>query len=177
MAVKVLRTGFDTSPEAIERFRREAVACAQVRHDNIVEVYESGDVDGRPFYAMALLRGRSLSRLIRSGPMPTPQETCRRLADVADALHTLHEHGIIHRDIKPSNIMIEESGRMVLADFGLARTLVSAALTKTGEALGTPLYMSPEQLMGRGDEVNRRSDVYGLGATLYEVFAGHPPFP
>ena len=176
VAVKVLRTGFDTAPEAIERFRREAVACAQVRHDNIVEIYESGDVDGRPFYAMALLRGQSLSQLIRGGSMPTAQETCRRLASVADALHTLHEHGVIHRDIKPSNIMIEESGRMVLADFGLARTLVSAALTKTGEALGTPLYMSPEQLMGRGEEVNRRSDVYGLGATLYEALAGHPPF-
>ena len=153
VALKILRTGFDTHPKAIQRFRREARACAQVRHDNIVKIFEAGAHDGE---------------------LPAPTELAAGIAEVADALHVLHQHGIIHRDIKPSNIMVEPSGRMTLADFGLARTVAGEALTQTGERLGTPLYMSPEQLLGAADEVNARSDIYGLGASLYEVIEGRP---
>ena len=176
VAVKVLRTGFDTTPEAIARFKREAVACAQVRHDHIVEVYEAGEVEDRPFYAMTLLRGRSLGQVAKDGDLPEPRELCGRMAGVADALQQLHEAGIVHRDIKPHNIMVEPSGRMVLADFGLARTVASEQLTQTGDTLGTPLYMSPEQLMGQREQISGRTDVYGLGATLYEVLAKQPVF-
>ncbi len=176
VAIKVLRPGFDTSPDAITRFRREAEACARVRHDHVVEVYEAGEAEGRPYYAMALLDGRSLSAIARSGGLPAPRELARRVAKVADALHAIHGKGVVHRDVKPGNIMADSEGRMVLADFGLARSVGTATLTKTGEALGTPLFMSPEQLLGDRARIDGRSDVYGLGATLYELLAGRPLF-
>ncbi len=176
VALKVLRTGFDTDPLALERFRREARACAQVRHDHIVEIYEAGTAEGRPFYAMPILTGTSLSALIRTGKVPPPVELAKGIAGVADALDALHRAGIVHRDIKPANIMVEPGGKMILADFGLARTATSQALTQTGQALGTPLYMSPEQVVGQTREVDGRSDVYGLGVTLYEALSGQPPF-
>jgi tRNA A-37 threonylcarbamoyl transferase component Bud32 len=176
VALKILRSGFEDDPLAYERFRREARACAQVRHDHIVTIYEAGQVEGRPFYAMPVLEGSSLLELIRAGEVPPPEELCRGLADVADALQALNEAGIVHRDVKPANIMVEPGGRMILADFGLARTAATQTLTATGQALGTPLYMSPEQLLGRKEEIDGRSDVYGLGVTLYEALAGRPPF-
>ena len=176
VALKVLRQGFDASPDAITRFRREAEACARVRHDHVVEVYEAGEEEGRPYYAMTFLDGRSLSAIARSGGLPEPRELARRVAKVADALHAIHQEGIVHRDVKPGNIMADSQGRMVLADFGLARSVGAATLTKTGEALGTPLFMSPEQLLGDRGKIDGRSDVYGLGATLYELLAGRPLF-
>lgn len=176
VALKVLRTGFDTEPLALERFRREARACAQVRHESIVEIYESGFAEGRPFYAMPILSGNSLAELIREGRAPGPKELCRGFAGIADALDALHRAGIVHRDIKPGNIMVSPEGKMILADFGLARTAASQALTQTGQALGTPLYMSPEQVIGQKEEIDGRSDIYGLGATMYEALSGKPPF-
>ncbi|MGQ0615315.1 MAG: serine/threonine-protein kinase [Planctomycetaceae bacterium] len=177
VALKVLRTGFDTQPQALERFRREARACAQIHHDHIVAVYEAGEIEERPYYAMTLLEGKSLGDLIRAKAVPPARELCAALAGVADALHRLHQAGIVHRDLKPSNLMrLEEGGRIVLADFGLARTIAAESLTLTGEALGTPLYMSPEQLLARQDEINGRTDVYGLAASLYEALALRPVF-
>ncbi len=176
VAIKILRTGFDTEPVALERFRREAQACAQVRHDHIIEIYESGQVKGRPYYAMPLLEGRTLSECIKSGRVPDPVELCSGLANIADALDALHRAGIVHRDVKPSNILIDPSGKWVLCDFGLARTAETQALTQTGEALGTPFYMSPEQILGKREEIDGRTDVYGLGVTMYEALAGRPPF-
>jgi len=176
VALKVLRQGFDSSTEAITRFRREADACGRIHHDHVVEVIEAGEAEGRPYYAMTYLDGRSLSAIARTRGMPEPRELARRVADVADALHTIHQAGIVHRDIKPGNIMADSTGRMVLADFGLARSTGAATLTRTGEALGTPLFMSPEQLLGDRAQVDGRTDVYGLGATLYELLAGRPLF-
>ncbi|MDH3590685.1 MAG: protein kinase [Planctomycetota bacterium] len=176
VALKILKSGFDTHPTAIERFRREARACAQVRHDHIVEVYEAGEHEGRHFYAMALMKGQSLKQAARDGRLPEAKELAQHIAGVVDALAELHERGIVHRDIKPSNIMMETAGRMVLADFGLARTVASEQLTMTGETLGTPLYMSPEQLLGDIDKIDGRTDVYGMGASLYEILAGQPIF-
>jgi hypothetical protein len=176
VALKVLRQGFDESPDAVARFRREAGACARVRHDHIVEILDAGEAEGRPYYAMTLHEGRSLSALARSDALPEPKELARRLAKVADALHAIHSEGIVHRDVKPGNIMADAKGRMVLADFGLARSAGAATLTRTGEALGTPLFMSPEQLLGDRARVDGRTDVYGLGATLYELLARRPLF-
>jgi predicted Ser/Thr protein kinase len=175
-ALKVLRQGFDESPEALARFRREAEACARIRHEHVVEIHEAGEAEGRPFYAMTFLDGRSLSALARSGALPEPKELARRMAKVADALHAIHKAGVVHRDVKPGNIMADSGGRMVLADFGLAKSAGAATLTRTGEALGTPLFMSPEQLLGDRGLVDGRSDVYGLGATLYELLARRPLF-
>jgi serine/threonine protein kinase len=168
VALKILKSGFDTQPTAIERFRREAKACAQVRHDQIVEIYEAGEVDGRHFYAMAVLRGETLGEC----ELPEPRKLAESAAGIADALDMLHQRGIVHRDVKPRNLVVEPSGRMVLADFGIARTVTSESLTQTGEMLGTPLYMSPEQLLGANKEVDGRTDVYGLGAALYEARSG-----
>ncbi|MHC4858525.1 MAG: serine/threonine-protein kinase [Planctomycetota bacterium] len=176
VALKVLRTGFDTEPLALERFRREARACAQVRHDNIVQIYEAGQVEGRPYYSMPLLEGRSLSELIREDHVPEPEVLAKGMAGIADPLETLHAAGIVHRDVKPGNIMVEPSGRMILADFGLARTAAAHSLTQTGQALGTPLYMSPEQLLAKAEAIDGRTDVYGLGVTIFEALTGKPPF-
>ena len=176
VALKVLRTGLDTDEVTRERFRREAQALAQVHHDHIVEIYEFGELDGRPYYAMSLIQGPTLADLDERDRRPDPREVCRGLAGVANALHTLHEAGMIHRDVKPSNIMIAPNGRYMLADFGLARTAMSATVTRTGDALGTPLYMSPEQILGNRDGIEARTDIYGLGATLYQMLTGRPPF-
>lgn len=176
VAIKVMRAGFDTDPLARERFLREAQACQKVNHTNVVEILAAGEHDTRPYYAMTLIRGSSLSDLGRRGDMPAPPALCRGLAGIAAALHTMHRVGIVHRDVKPSNIVVEPEGRMVLTDFGLARMDIASTLTRTGSSLGTPLYMSPEQMMSRREDVDGRSDVYGLGATLYEALTGSPPF-
>ena len=176
VALKVLRTGVDTDRVARERFHREARALAHVKHDNIVEIYEADEIDGRPYYAMSLVNGPTLKELLKSGQAPEPREVCRGLAGVADALATLHAEGIIHRDVKPQNIIVDADGRYMLADFGLARSSLAETMTQSGDALGTPLYMSPEQILGNRDEIEERTDVYGLGATLYEMLAHQPPF-
>jgi len=175
VALKLLKGAFDEDDAAIERFRREAMALAKVKHDHVVVVYEAGETDGRSFYAMELLDGVPLSKLSQDRALPPMTEVFGQMSGVADALQTLHDAGIVHRDVKPSNIVVKNDGRMVLADFGLARTATSEALTRTGEALGTPYYMSPEQLLGKKGGVDGRADVYALGATLYELVAGTPP--
>jgi len=176
VALKVLRTGLDTDEVTRERFRREAQALAQVHHDHIVEIYEFGELDGRPYYAMSLVQGPTLADLVKHDKLPEPRTLCRGLAGIANALQTLHEAGMIHRDVKPSNIMIAPNGRYMLADYGLARTAMSATVTRTGDALGTPLYMSPEQILGNRDAIESRTDIYGLGATMYQMLTGKPPF-
>ena len=178
-AVKVLRSGFDRDLEARERFRVEAYATAQVRHDHIVEIFEAGEIEGHPFYAMGLVEGRPLSALIAAKRLPPLRDLCRELAGIADALDTLHHASpaIVHRDVKPSNIMVRPDGRMILADFGLALASNGLALTRTGVAIGTPLYMPPEQMLGRRGEMDARADIYALGATLYETVALKPVFP
>lgn len=176
VALKVMRAAFDTDVNARERFLREAQACKQVTHPCIVEIISAGEIEGRPYYAMTLIRGSSLAALTRRGEAPDPIPLCSGLAGVASALALMHAHGIVHRDIKPSNIMVQADGHMVLADFGLARVELASTLTRTGSSLGTPLYMSPEQMMSRREEIDGRSDIYGLGATLYEALAGKPPF-
>ncbi|MDJ0974554.1 MAG: serine/threonine-protein kinase [Planctomycetota bacterium] len=176
VALKVMRAGFDTDAHARERFLREARACQQVNHLNVVEIYAAGEIEERPYYAMTLIHGETLSDRVRHGEPIAPKRLCRGLAGVAAALTTMHEVGIVHRDVKPSNIIVEKGGRMVLADFGLARMDIASTLTRTGSSLGTPLYMSPEQMMSKREEVDGRSDVYGLGAAMYEALTGRPPF-
>jgi len=176
VALKVLQTRYDTDDVARERFRREARACAQVRHPHIVEIHDFGDVEGDLYYSMALLKGRTLADVVRAGEPVDPKDLFRRIAEIADALEALHAAGIVHRDVKPLNILVEPDGKMILADFGLARTADAGKLTSSNFALGTPHYMSPEQVLGKRRQIDGRADVYGLGATLYEVLAGHTMF-
>jgi serine/threonine-protein kinase len=165
-----------TDPRSVERFRREAMAQAAVVHENLCQIFEIGEVAGRPYLAMQYVHGRPL---IDVAPAMSLEEKVRCVADVADAVHEAHAAGLIHRDIKPGNIMIEERasvGTPILMDFGLARQASHPGLTVTGSLLGTPSYMSPEQARGEVSGLDNRTDVYGLGATLYAILAGRPLF-
>ncbi len=185
VAVKILPATFALLASRTERFRREAQAAARLRHPNLVAIYTIGDDAGLAYFAMELITGESLSSRIRerAGLPRTPSEfdSLARLAQqVADALAYAHEQGVIHRDIKPSNILLEPDGTPRVTDFGLAKlvdasTEPSSDVSYTGEVLGTPFYMSPEQAAGDKD-LDGRSDVYALGVTLYELLCGHPPF-
>lgn len=160
----------------IERFRKEAQAAARLQHDNIVTVYEVGEVDGCHYFSMQYVPGDSLSDRLRAGPLDNKQ-SARLLEPVCRAVHAAHQVGVLHRDIKPQNIMIEaESERPRIADFGLAKLADDKVeLTKSGEMMGTPPYMPPEQF---GDAANctAKADIYSLGATLYHSLSGRPPF-
>jgi hypothetical protein len=178
LAVKVLRMELAQSANFMDRFEREAMTAAQLRHPNIVPIYTIGEKDGLAYIVMPLIKGETLQALLeRDGPLPMA-ETCRILTDAASALAAAHGVGLIHRDIKPDNIMLEGAERRVLLmDFGIAKMLSGsdAALTGTGVLIGTPLYMSPEQ--GSGDkDTDQRSDIYSFGVVAYHMITGKPPF-
>jgi serine/threonine-protein kinase len=178
LAVKVMSTARLSNETARERFRREAKLLARVRHPNVIQVHDAGEDGGRLWYSMDVVKGESLEeRVQRSGPLD-PLTACAFLRDVALAVQAIHDQGILHRDLKPANILIDEAGKPLLADFGLALDLDqddATRLTKTGASVGTPMYMSPEQVHAKRD-VDARADVYGLGAILYYALAGQEPF-
>lgn len=177
VAVKTLPGGDLASAEARARFRNEALVTARLKHPNLVTVHEVGDADGVPFLVMELVEGRPLNEVL-AGPPLAPKLAARWLHDVALAVQHAHENGVLHRDLKPSNILIEsgdDGGRPRVTDFGLAKLAdVESSFTRTGSAVGSPAYMPPEQ--ARYGEYTVRSDVYGLGAILYTVLTGRPPF-
>jgi WD40 repeat protein/predicted Ser/Thr protein kinase len=161
--------------KVIERFRAEAQAVAQLEHDNILPLYDVGEINGRPFFSMRHVEGRGLEEVLRNGPMPD-LAAAAILEPVARAVHYAHSRGLVHRDIKPRNILLDGNGRPYVTDFGLAKSLASGQeLTQTLEVLGTPAYMSPEQALGQS-ELGPATDIYSQGATLYELITGRPPF-
>ncbi|MCO5169152.1 MAG: serine/threonine protein kinase [Planctomycetes bacterium] len=173
LALKVL---LGADPSVLERFRREADALRFLsRHPGIVSLRDLGVHDGRPYVVMDLVDGGSLERRLAAGDLPREQGA-RLLVGVARALHFAHEAGWVHRDVKPANVLLDRAGRPVVSDFGVARDLHGADLTRTGELVGTIAYMAPEQADGRREEIDRRTDVYALGAVLYEVLTGRRPF-
>jgi protein kinase-like protein len=177
VAIKVLPPDQANTGELRERFKREARTAARLSHPNIVPLYTFGEVSGLLYFVMAYVAGESLAgRLRRTGPLDS-EATCTLLAAVCDALDYAHRQGIVHRDIKPDNILIDaESDTPRLTDFGIARlALADAQLTSTGQLIGTPHYMSPEQAMGRSD-VGPRSDLYSLGVMAFEMLSGQHPF-
>ncbi len=182
VALKVIRSdrlkGMSTTArtELIERFRTEARATARLEHDNIVTVFDVGEFAGEHFYSMHYVEGNSLLELMRDGPISNRQ-TAEYLEPVARAVHFAHQSGILHRDLKPHNIMVESrSGRPLVADFGLAKLLEGhTQLTHDGDVIGTPSYMSPEQATA-SERVTTLSDVYAVGATMYHLLTGRPPF-
>jgi eukaryotic-like serine/threonine-protein kinase len=175
VALKMILSSHLAAPEALQRFQEEARAAATVTHPNIVAVYDAGHIDGQPYFAMQYVAGSSLSQRIRSGPI-APEDAAQLVLTVAGAVHHLHAHGIIHRDLKPSNILLDEAGNPYVTDFGLVKVLGGDShRTTTGAIVGTPSYMSPEQAVGRKD-LGPASDIYSLGAILYELLTGKPPF-
>jgi serine/threonine protein kinase len=176
VAVKMLLFGPLSSPEFVKRFRAEASAAASLLHPNIVAIHEVGVHQGQQYFAMDYVEGQSLAKLLANGPLPARRATSY-LKTIAEAIHYAHERGILHRDLKPSNVLIDANDQPRVTDFGLARRLEGdSELTVTGQVLGSPNYMPPEQAVGRRGKVSRRSDVYSLGAMLYHLMTGRPPF-
>ena len=178
VALKLLPGHATLDEREVTRFQREAHAAARLNHPHVVPIFGVGCDDRTHWIAMQLIRGESVERLLRRsrerGERPLPVTDVVRLAiAVADALAAAHAEGILHRDVKPSNLLLDEHGEVWVTDFGLAKSEGSATLTRTGETVGTPRYMAPEAFAGWADP---RSDVWGLGATLYELLAGRPAF-
>jgi serine/threonine protein kinase len=176
VALKVLHEQFTTDGDHVERFRREARSVAQLSHPNIVTVIDRGEQDGKQFIVFEYCDGENLKALVeREGPLPE-REAVEIVRQVARALGFAHEHGIVHRDVKPQNVLLNGDGETKVTDFGIARSQeVHGGLTQTGTVMGTSDYISPEQ--ARGGRVTPESDVYSLGAVLYELLTGEVPFP
>ncbi|HZR05519.1 MAG TPA: protein kinase [Candidatus Udaeobacter sp.] len=176
VALKVIGLGHWASDAHLKRFRREAEAAASLDHSGIVPIYEVGERDGSCYFSMKLVEGGQLDAVVRREPMPMRQAV-ELIAKVARTVHYAHEHGILHRDIKPGNILLDQKNEPHLTDFGLARLIeTESTVTRTMEVLGTPSYMAPEQAVGNNATVSSLTDVYGLGAVLYQLLTGQPPF-
>lgn len=191
VAVKLLLFGRFSTTEFVQRFRAEAAAAARLQHPNIVAIHEVGEHDGQHYFSMDYVEGHDLAELVRERPLPA-LEAARYLKVIAEAIHYAHEKGILHRDLKPSNILIDEFDQPRITDFGLAKFVIPASggatgmepadtgtandLTITGQVLGSPSYMPPEQAVGRREEMNAGSDIYSLGAILFHLLTGRPPF-
>ncbi len=176
VALKVIGLGHWATDAHLKRFRREAEAAASLDHSGIVPIYEVGERDGSCYFSMKFVEGGQLDAVVRRESMPV-RGAAELIAKVARTVSYAHEHGILHRDIKPGNILLDQKGEPHLTDFGLARLVESeSTVTRTMEVLGTPSYMAPEQAVGNNGAISSATDVYGLGAVLYQLLTGHPPF-
>ncbi len=176
VAIKMIRSGCLAGENEIERFYTEARSAARLDHPNIVSVYQCGEIDGHHYFSMDYIEGSDLAKRIQSGPLGF-REAARYVRDVALAIAYAHEQGVLHRDLKPANVIIDADDEIIITDFGLAKLMDSdEGLTRSGAALGTPSYMSPEQAAGNAEEQSEATDVYALGAILFAILTGQPPF-
>lgn len=174
VAVKVLPPQLGMDPDFVKRFQHEAVAAARLKHPHIVTIHDVGVADGVNYIVMEFIEGEPLSTIIRQGGAMQPERVARIVDQVASALDYAHQQGFVHRDIKPSNIMLGAGDHVTLTDFGIAKAMSGTRLTQTGTLIGTPEYMSPEQV--RGLPVDHRADIYSLGIVAYEMLSGQVPF-
>ncbi|HEX4667174.1 MAG TPA: protein kinase [Chthoniobacterales bacterium] len=176
VALKVIGLGQWATKAHLRRFRREAEAAARLDHPGIVPIYEVGERDGSCYFSMKFVEGGQLDEVVRQAPLSIRQ-VAELIAKVARTVQHAHEHGILHRDIKPGNLLLDAQGEPHLTDFGLARLVeAESTVTRTLDVMGTPSYMAPEQATGNNAAVGNATDVYGLGAVLYQLLTGHPPF-
>jgi len=176
VAVKMIQPNRVGSREAVLRFRAEAEAAAGLHHPHIVPIHETGECEGRHYFSMDLIAGKNLSEAVRDGPLASVR-AAQVVRKIAEAVHYAHQHHILHRDLKPSNVILDDADEPQVSDFGLARKLGGdSTLTLTGQVFGSPRFMPPEQASGRRGAVGVPSDVYGLGAILYYLLTGRPPF-
>jgi serine/threonine-protein kinase len=176
VALKVISLGQWASKAHLKRFRLEAEAAARLEHPGIVPIHEVGERDGSCYFSMKFIEGGQLDEVARREPIPI-RRAVELIANVARTVHYAHEHGILHRDIKPGNILLDAKGEPHLTDFGLARLVESeSSITQTLDVLGTPSYMAPEQAVGNNAAISGVTDVYGLGAVLYQLLTDQPPF-
>jgi serine/threonine-protein kinase len=176
VAIKMLLFGDQSGKDLAQRFRAEAAAAASLQHPNIVAIHEVSAHEGQPFFVMDFIEGQSLARLAAGQPLPA-SAAARYVKIIAEAIHYAHERGVVHRDLKPSNVLIDSTDQPRVTDFGLAKRVKDDSdLTATGQVLGSPNYMPPEQAAARHGEVGPHSDVYSLGALLYHLLTGRPPF-
>ncbi|HEX8202840.1 MAG TPA: protein kinase, partial [Isosphaeraceae bacterium] len=176
VALKMALPGVTVAPEAQERIRLEAEAVAHLQHPNIVQIYEAGSQDGRRYFSLEFVPGGTLARKLGGDPQPS-DAAARMVRTLARAVHAAHGRGVVHRDLKPANVLLAEDGTPKIADFGLAKRLdVAEGLSLSGEVKGTPSYMAPEQAAGKTREVGPAADIHALGAILYKMLTGRPPF-
>jgi tetratricopeptide (TPR) repeat protein len=176
VALKMIRGGSQARAEHFSRFRVEAEAVARLRHPNIIQIYDIGEAGGLPFVALELLEGGSLDDRLAGTPQPG-RETAELMITLAWAVHVAHQAGIVHRDLKPSNVLYTSDGILKVTDFGLAKRIDSdEGQTESGQIMGSPSYMAPEQALGHSRDVGPAADVYALGAILYDMLTGRPPF-
>ncbi|MEZ6117257.1 MAG: serine/threonine-protein kinase [Pirellulaceae bacterium] len=175
VALKLIKSGQLATQEELQRFQREARAAANLSHPNIVPIYEAGEVDGLPFIAMGFVDGHTLAKRLADGPLDA-REAAKIAKALADGVSTAHRHGIIHRDLKPANVLMDADGQPLITDFGLAKQMqYDDGITQTGQIIGTPSYIAPEQVRLDSDHAPELTDVYSLGAVLYAMCTGRAP--
>jgi formylglycine-generating enzyme required for sulfatase activity len=175
VALKMILAGSHAGAADLARFQTEAEAIARLRHPNIVQVYEVGEHEGKPYFSLEFCGGGSLEKKLGGTPLPA-REAASLVETLARAMQAAHEQHVIHRDLKPANVMLAEDGTPKITDFGLAKKLDEAGQTATGAVMGTPSYMAPEQAGGKSGAIGPAADIYALGAILYECLTGRPPF-
>jgi serine/threonine protein kinase/Tfp pilus assembly protein PilF len=174
VALKVIRPEVAANPTVLQRFKQELILAREVTHPNVVRIFDLGTADGIKFITMELVEGRDLKNMILAGHRFAPDEIVDIIQQICQALQAAHDAGIVHRDLKPQNVMLDSQGRAKVMDFGVARSMETTGLTRTGQMIGTPAYMSPEQ--AKGESVDARSDLFSLGIILYELLVGEVPF-
>jgi len=176
VALKMVLAGKWASEAELGRFMLEAKAAAKLKHPGIVAIYDMGEFDGQPYFSMEFVPGSSLYDLIQEKPMGA-REAAAYIKSISEAIEYAHQHGVLHRDLKPENVMVDPSGQTKITDFGLAKQLgEDSELTASGQIMGTPAYMAPEQALGELDRIGPHTDVYALGGILYALLIGRPPF-